>query len=65
MPKQTFAEVDQIADRLEALLVQATEAVRRGDGDAALLLSKEALDTALKLPTRDAALSKLPKLRHR
>lgn len=37
---------NEIADRLMALLDVATEAVRKGDGDVALMAVKEAAESA-------------------
>lgn len=45
-------EVDREVDRLMELLRVGTEAVRRGDGDSALLAVQEALATAKRLPQK-------------
>lgn len=47
MPDET---TDATADLLEALLLQATLTLRKGDGIGAILLMEEALTTAERLP---------------
>lgn len=52
-------ETDALVTRLDGLIVQATEAARVGDDDAAMLLIREALATAQRLPHRAANLAPL------
>lgn len=51
-PMADTPETDALVARLEQLLIDATEAARRGDAAATILLTKEILATAQKLPRK-------------
>jgi len=45
-------DVDKEVDRIIRLMDVGIEAVRNGDGDAAVMAAKEALETAQRLPKK-------------
>jgi hypothetical protein len=46
-------EIDELADRLDSLLVSGLSRLRHGRTDDALLLLQEALKTAQRLPKKE------------